>query len=472
MRKIQSTPKDREFYNEHGGNLSAYYLIANIGQGLSAGSLALAVFSLLSDAIAGRGLSVATGGIITAAVLIGIFIELANRKLSRPAIRPWVVKDQFADDPEKRKRHKLVTGFSRVGLVLVGLLSLVLSFMGSMDAGKLITTEAPPAPIDSLQLAFTADTTALLSPYIVRSRSAKAKFEATQANREKTAQDFAGCARRGNKWCKKKQRAILAEIDAARAIYNTTLAAIATERGQALAAAMRGRDATAAGARSEAEAAAAEVEANATANGYIFAVLTGAGQLVFYLMFFLILQIEAGSEIAEEIEPNEFHNQPSVWADFKAVLRHRIERGARRLMAKVFGKRDRLDTELPYVSLWTEGRPTTAASPPPVATAKTTAAPGYYQKADDPHTPNVSAPFNTPKTPEAHTTATHTTPEAKAAYSRLMQYRQRLGAHEQKAQVQRRKTGQVKPRTADAIANNREWVNHYEQLLTDLTTTI
>jgi hypothetical protein len=468
MRKIQTTPKDRAFYNEHGGNLSAYYLIANIGQALSAASLALAVFTLLSDAIAGRGLSVASGGIIAAAVLIGIFIELANRKLSRPAIRPWVVKDQFADDDEKRKRHQLVTRFSRTGLMVVGVLSFALSFIGSLDAGQLITDDAAPANIDSLKLAFAADTTVLLSPYHIRSYAAKNQFLATEANREKAAQDFTICANKGNGWCKKKQRAILAEIDAARADYFTTAAAVANERGQALATALQRRDADVANARSDADVANARSDADAQGNGYIFAVLTGAGQLVFYLMFFLILQIEAGSEIAEEIEPNEFHALPSVWADFKAVLRHRVERGARRLMAKVFGTRDRLDAGLPYVSLWTDNRPhSTAQTTPQVATAKATA-PGYYQKGDDPYTPNVRAPLNTSNTPEVHTNDTHTTPEAKAAYSRLMQYRQRLGTHQQKAHVQERQSGQIKPRTAVAIANNREWVDHYEKLVNSL----
>jgi hypothetical protein len=50
-----------------------------------------------------------------------------------------------------------------------------------------------------------------------------------------------------------------------------------------------------------------------------------------------------------------------------------------------------------------------------------------------------------------------------------MQYRQRLGTHQQKAQVQQRNNGQVKPRTAEAIANNREWVDHYEQVLSNLS---
>ena len=478
MRNLKNAPKDREFYNEHGGNLSAYYTIANIGQLLSASSLALAVFTLLSDAIAGRGMSVASGGIVTAAILIGLFIELANRKLAKPAIRPLVVKDQFADNDEKRKRHKLVTRFSRSGLVLVGALSFALSFMGSMDAGKLITDDAPPANLDSLQLAFAADTTALFAPYQIRSRAALQQFNATKANREKAAEDYAGCADRGNKWCKKKRRSILGEIDAAEAVYNATAALIATERGEALAEALKGRNDANSNARAEAADAAAQVDSKAKSNGWIFAVLTFAGQVVFYLMFYLILQIEAGSEIDEEIEPNEFHAMPSVWSDLKAVVRHRVERGARRLMAYIFGERERLEAGLPYVSLWTDA----AAEPeemttPPLVSAHTKSEPRFYQKADDPHTAIVDAPLNTGNTHKPHTShkpATHTkptpeTPDAKQAYSRLMQYRKRLGTQEQKAKVQQRKDGQIKPRTAEAITNNQQWVSHYENLLNDLT---
>jgi hypothetical protein len=481
MRLLKSTPKDRAFYNEHGGSLSAYYTIANIGQGLSAASLALAVFSLLSDAIEGRDLSVASGGIIAAAVLIGIFIELANRKLARPSIRPWVVKDQFADNDEKCKRHKLVTGFSRGGLVLVGVLSFALSFMGSMDAGKLITAGAPPANLDSLQLSFAADTAALLPPYTIRAAAALNQFQATKANREKAAQDFAGCARRGNGWCKKKQRAMLGEIDAARAAYNATVAIIATERGQAVTDALQRRDVTNTSARAAATADADEVAANAASNGYIFAVLTFAGQLVFYLMLFLILQIEAGSEIYEDLEPNEFHNQPSVWSDLKAVVRHRVERGARRLMAYIFGSRERLEADLPYVSLWTDGstKPEETTTPP-LAAAHTKTEPRFYQKVDDPYTPTTRAPFNTrtkstthePSTPKKaveHTKPAHEAPGTKKVYSRLVQYRKRLGTHTQKAKAQQRKTGEVKARTAEAIANNGTWVSHYEGILKSLT---
>ncbi|SEQ08099.1 hypothetical protein [Neolewinella agarilytica] len=477
MRKIQTTPKHRAFYNEHGGHLPAYYTIANIGQLLSAASLSLAVFTLLSDAIAGRGISVASTGIVTAAILIGIFIELANRKLARPSIRPWVVKNQFSEDPEKQHRHKLVTRFSRAGLLLVGVLSFALSFMGSMDAGKLITDEAPPANLDSLQLAFAADTAVLFAPYQIRAAAALQQFNATKSNREKAAEDYAGCADRGNKWCKKKRRAILAEIDAAEAAYNATAATIATERGKALSEALKARDDANHLATAEAAEAAALVESEAKNTGWIFAALTFAGQLIFYLLFYLILQIEAGSEIAEEIEPNEFHALPSVWSDFKAVFSHRVERGARRLMAYVFGTRDRLEKDLPYVSFWTDTRAEPIEDAPPLVSSHTKTEPRFYQAAEDPHTHKPRATFNTQNTPpthtrdkvRGHTNATQQDPETKKAYSRLMQYRKRLGAHQQKASAQLRKDGQVKARTAEAIANNRQWVEHYEGLLKALT---
>jgi len=376
-----------------------------------------------------------------------------------------------------------VTRFSRSGLVLVGVLSFALSFMGSMDAGKLITDDAPPANLDSLQLAFAADTTALFAPYQIRSRAALQQFNATKANREKAAEDYAGCADRGNKWCKKKRRTILGEIDAAEAVYNATAALIATERGEALAEALKGRNDANSTARAEAAEAAAQVDSKAKSNGWIFAVLTFAGQVVFYLMFYLILQIEAGSEIDEEIEPNEFHAMPSVWSDLKAVVRHRVERGARRLMAYIFGERERLEAGLPYVSLWTD-----ADNNQNQYTLKESAIgelipqslktePRFYQKADDPHTPNPAVTFNAPTTqqlPPSHkpakdTNHTRDTPDAKLAYSRLMQYRKRLGTHSQKAKVQQRKDGQIKPRTAEAIANNQQWVSHYESLLNSLT---
>jgi len=504
MRLKKSIPGNRTFHSEHGRNLKPYYIVANIGQLLSAASLALAVFSILRDAIAGRGMSVATGLIVAAAVFIGVFIELANRTLARPSIKPLVVKNQFADNPDAALRHKTLTRWSRAGLFAVGGLSLVLSFMGSMDAGKLIATPPPPAPLDSLNNAateatqvvyatFTNDTTVLLQPYRLREQAAAQQFRATKAERTKAAQDYSGCGDRGNKWCKKKHRAILAEIDAAEADYNATIAAIATERGTTLAEALLRRDvalnksagksdAVIATATIKADEATTEAKAKAAENGYIFAVLTFAGQLVFYLMFYLILTIEAGSEITEDLEPSEFSNLPTVASDLKAVVAHRIERGARRLIAYIFGERERLDKPLPYVSLYhdkaidetdatsvmmAEGIAPELTETEAVATSH---APGFYRASEDPHTTRKDATPLTHLHSKKPTQKTVTTPDGKTltksfVQSRVKMYRQRVGNAVSRAKAQERKAGKINGKTANAIINNQTKLEYFSSLL-------
>ena len=63
------------------------------------------------------------------------------------------------------------------------------------------------------------------------------------------------------------------------------------------------------------------------------------------------------------------------------------------------------------------------------------------------------------------------TPEAvnlADAKQRLRMYKKRLGSHQQKATSQQKKSGKVCQRTADAIDNNKQWVNHYEGIISQL----
>ena len=50
---------------------------------------------------------------------------------------------------------------------------------------------------------------------------------------------------------------------------------------------------------------------------------------------------------------------------------------------------------------------------------------------------------------------------------RLKQYKKRLGRHEQKRLAQERTGKKVARRTIEAIENNRQWVKHYESLLSE-----
>ena len=51
------------------------------------------------------------------------------------------------------------------------------------------------------------------------------------------------------------------------------------------------------------------------------------------------------------------------------------------------------------------------------------------------------------------------------AKQRLRMYKKRLGSHQQKARKQEEKNGKVCKRTADAITNNRQWVQHWETII-------
>ncbi|WP_367392763.1 hypothetical protein [Lewinella sp. LCG006] len=76
--------------------------------------------------------------------------------------------------------------------------------------------------------------------------------------------------------------------------------------------------------------------------------------------------------------------------------------------------------------------------------------------------------YSTRNTNDAHTKHEHETVDLREAKQRLKMYKKRLGSHQQKAIKQEENSGKVCRRTADAIANNKGWISHYETLITDL----
>ena len=59
----------------------------------------------------------------------------------------------------------------------------------------------------------------------------------------------------------------------------------------------------------------------------------------------------------------------------------------------------------------------------------------------------------------------HETPDLREWKQRLKFYKKRLGSHQQKALKYERKGEEVPKRTLDAIANNRQWVEHFTTLI-------
>lgn len=377
MKQTKTTPKNKAFFVEHGGNLSAYGVLGFIGQSLSGLSLAYAVFALLVAQVFAGG-DVDNGAfvvLVTLAVVVGFFVELANRVLARSAIRPFVVKDLFSDKPKTAKRHKILNRSYLVGLVFVALLSYFFSIVGSTYYAENATEGPELVQVDSIAQvytdqeaatlrAFASDSATVAGPYDVQLNAARVAFAADSSALMRTRSGFSKCAREGNKYCKSRQRALLTSIDNRRAALALQTSAISKERAAALRAALTARDERLTVLRSGRSADVKEAKATNRAadderdgdvgfKGIVFIVLTVAGQTLFYFCIYLQLQVEAGSEIEYQLTPNEFWALPTVIREFRVTAAWRIERGARRLIRWMFGEPNGdHNTAIPYASLY------------------------------------------------------------------------------------------------------------------------
>lgn len=376
MKQTKNAPANRAFFTEHGGSLSAYVFIGLLGQSLSGLSLAYAVYALLVAQITGAGGSLIglTAVVIAMALVVGLFIETANRVLSRRAIKPFVVEVKD-DDPETMKRHKIINRSYQIGLVAVALLSYLLSVVGSSYYAKDTAPEPDLIAIDSIGTiydgrraavleTFAVDSATVAGPYDIQLTAAYAGFTADSASLMRERENYAGCARRGNGYCTKQRRAYLTKIDERRSELATVTAANSQERATALAGLLAGRNGQLAEIKNEritdlttarsANTVAREVQQDdAGLKGLIFIILTVAGQTLFYFMVYLQLQVEAGSKITYNLEPNEFWGKPTVLKELATTAGWRIERGARRLIRWLFGEPNgQHQTAIPYAGLY------------------------------------------------------------------------------------------------------------------------
>jgi hypothetical protein len=372
MRILKTAPGNREFFNEHGESLAKYQLIGLIGQTLSGLSLAYAVYALIVAQTAGKAPFVS--GFI--ALIVALFIELSNRVLARPAIRPFVVKDTFADAPELRHRHNILNRSYLIGLISVALLSYLFSAVGSSYYATDSAGEAEQINTDSIKQAyqlqqdgingtFAADTAMVASPYNMRLRAALDRYTADSTTTMAVRSKYLACANQGNKYCKGQLTSYLANISRYRAALADSTGTIAREKAAALAVVLADRKS---GAEQLRKSQGAELSAATADNkqskdshnsesrfqGIIFIILTVAGQTLFYYMVFLTLQVEAGSEIIYTLEPNEFWNLPGAAAELASTLAWRTERGARRAIAAIFPQPTQGNTAIPYASLFAQ----------------------------------------------------------------------------------------------------------------------
>lgn len=371
MRILKTPPQNREFFNEHGASLAKYSVIGLIGQALSGLSLAYAVFALIAQQTGGYLPAYITASL---ALIVGLFVELANRVLARPAIRPFVVKGLFSGSAELAQRHRILNRAYLIGLIGIATLSYLLSGVGSTyyaedaNGGPQLINEDSLKQEQSLLAAniseqFAADTAMTATPYNMRLQAAESRFQADSAALMKERQRFRACANKGNKYCKGKRVRLLADIDKARAAFADSTATVARQKAVALASLLEDRKTELAQlektgskelgrVRDTNKKTSKEHESETSFQGIIFIILTVAGQTVFYYMVYLTLQVEAGSEIKHTLEPNEFWHLPGTAAEFMTGLSWRIERRTRAALRYLFSPRKQRKTELPYNSLF------------------------------------------------------------------------------------------------------------------------
>lgn len=451
-------PQNWAFFNEHGPSYSTYGFIGFIGQVLSGVALTYAVHRLLQTELNVEGFALL---IVLLALLVGLFVELANRTLAKPAIKPFVVKDTFAEQPLLRQRHQVLNRSYQLLLLVIAGLSYFLSAVGSTHFAE--DRETPPLliPIDSIEAvyaeefmgieqAFAADTSLLKPIFQERIQAAQIRFQSDSLALRRERSRYEACAQQGNVWCRQQLASFLTSIDHSRSRMADSLASIQQEQSRSLENHLKERKTLLKSIQTKEEVALKEAK---TANhqtitslkhetkwqGIIFLILTIAGQTIFYGMVYLQLQIEAGSEISHEAIPNEFWAEPSIIAELGATLNWRTERGLRRLIRWLFKAPVNQATDIPYA---------------PLTFVQATA------KEHLPHTNTNKASCAVKDTPKTMNVAD--------AMQRLKQYKKRLSSQQQKALKQERETGRVTNRTQAAIENNARWVEHYSQLLNSL----
>jgi hypothetical protein len=352
MRTTKSTPSNQQFFTEHGGRIRALQIIGVAGQLLSAGSLYYAVYAIIASQLQAAG-----GWVLAAAAAVtALMIELSNKALAKPAIKPFVV-NALPSSPE----HRILNRAYLAGLVVVAGLSFYLSATGSKYLAHDIAPPATAIRQDSIQAAYLAqknateqrylaDTATLLQGYKIRLQAAAIALQAVE-------QRQANCTR----------PACLQAVARARAQYATQTARIAQQQQQAIEQhreRMYSELTTLTAEHKQQQQQATQFNATQQQqqqqqtgqHAILLIIITAVGQIALYFTTYLICVIEQGAGISYTVTPNEFWNLPPVLAELGALASWRTERAARIVLAGTLGSRPpERNTAIYYPSLYRAG---------------------------------------------------------------------------------------------------------------------
>lgn len=350
MRTVKTPPANREFFNEHGGRLRVLQFIGFAGQLLSAGSLYYAVYAIIASQLQAAG----AGVLIAAALVTALLVELANKALAKPAIKPLVVNSMPGN-----KHHTILNRAYLAGLVVVAALSYYLSAEGSKYLAAAITSPAALVDTDSLETAYFGRRAAAESRYLTDTaivlQSYKVRLKAAETRLQATAGRYANCTR---PQCR-------AAVARAQTQYATETAKVATEQQQAineLRGQLRAELAELAEQHDIRRAQAVQLN-NSEKQGHqqqqghraaLLIVIVIVGQTALYFTTYLICVIEAGAGITYTLQPNEYWNLPSIINEFSLLLSWRTERAARVALANTLGAKPKeRNTAIYYGGLYT-----------------------------------------------------------------------------------------------------------------------
>ena len=369
MKTYKTPPTNLDFFNEHAGSYRLYGLIGWKGQFLSFVSLAYGIYSMINDVVATGTVSLSSFLMVFIGLATAFIIEFANRALGRRAIKPFVQEKAFKGDAVDHNR--ILNNSYLWGLVTIGLVSYLLSGIGSVKYGETSVAEINNVSLDSIRhlyqqklsridSALITDNYTYVQPFEVRLRQAEATFQKDSLQSTKSAASYNKCAKGGKDkaYCQRKKRQFLGQIDLHRAVRADTINAIHLEKAQTIAflrSNQKGKIEEIEQQRDNAIAQAeiinqdllAEQKSEGSFRSMIFLILTVLGQSLFYYMTFLQLRIEAGSGIETKIKPDEFFLEPSFLEEWVATFSWKWGKRARNMVQACF-EEPVSDPQIPY----------------------------------------------------------------------------------------------------------------------------
>jgi hypothetical protein len=372
MKTYKTPPTNLDFFNEHAGSYRLYGLIGWKGQFLSFVSLAYGIYTMVNDAVSAGTVSMSSYLIVSIGIATAFIIEFANRALGRRAINPFVQEKNF--EGEAGDHNRILNNSYLYGLILIGMVSYLLSGIGSVKYGEVTATPAELVNIDSIQQVYAqkirnidsaliADNYTYVQPFEVRLQQAESIFQKDSLQSAKSAAKYNKCAKGGKDkaYCQKKQRQFLSQIDMHRATRADTINAIELEKAQTIAFLRSNQKGEIEEIEQKKENAIAQAElinqdllneqkSEGSFRSMIFLILTVVGQSLFYYMTFLQLRIEAGSGIETKIAPDEFFLQPSAVEEWAATLSWKWGKRARNMIQACF-EANVSDPKIPYKAM-------------------------------------------------------------------------------------------------------------------------